>query len=156
MHPAWSVILFTTLAGAGQGLFLALVVADFVGAAPQRLSVVGAALALALCAAGLVASTFHLGRPARGWRAASRWRTSWLSREIIVLPLFLASIAAWGAAHALALPAHALGAAGALLAVTLPNPLTRNPAKPGPGLRRLAGVIERRAARSGGYVGCLQ
>jgi len=119
MHPAWSVILFTTLAGAGQGLFLALVVADFVGAAPQRLSVVGAAIALALCAAGLVASTFHLGRPARGWRAASRWRTSWLSREIIVLPLFLASIAAWGAAHALALPAHALGAAGALLAVTL-------------------------------------
>jgi monofunctional biosynthetic peptidoglycan transglycosylase len=44
----------------------------------------------------------------------------------------------------------------ALLAVTLPNPITRNPAKPGPGLRRLAGVIERRAARAGGYVGCLR
>jgi monofunctional biosynthetic peptidoglycan transglycosylase len=43
----------------------------------------------------------------------------------------------------------------ALLTVALPNPITRNPAKPGPGLRRLANVIERRAARAGGYVGCL-
>jgi len=44
----------------------------------------------------------------------------------------------------------------ALLAVTLPNPITRNPAKPGPGLRRLASLIERRAAAAGGYVDCLQ
>lgn len=43
----------------------------------------------------------------------------------------------------------------ALLAVTLPNPAARNPAKPGPGLRRLASVIERRAARAGAYVQCL-
>lgn len=44
----------------------------------------------------------------------------------------------------------------ALLAVTLPNPIARNPAKPGPGLRRLANLIERRAGRSGAYVGCLE
>ena len=31
MNPAWSVILFTTLTGAGQGLFLALFAADCVG-----------------------------------------------------------------------------------------------------------------------------
>jgi monofunctional biosynthetic peptidoglycan transglycosylase len=43
----------------------------------------------------------------------------------------------------------------ALLAVTLPNPIERNPAKPGPGLSRLASMIERRASRAGGYVGCL-
>ncbi|MBZ9747478.1 biosynthetic peptidoglycan transglycosylase [Mesorhizobium sp. CO1-1-7] len=43
----------------------------------------------------------------------------------------------------------------ALLAVTLPNPIARNPAKPAPGLRRLANLIERRAGRSGAYVGCL-
>jgi monofunctional glycosyltransferase len=43
----------------------------------------------------------------------------------------------------------------ALLAVSLPNPIERNPAKPGSGLRKLASVIERRASRAGGYVGCV-
>jgi monofunctional biosynthetic peptidoglycan transglycosylase len=43
----------------------------------------------------------------------------------------------------------------ALLAVTLPNPAARNPGKPGRGLRQLASIIERRAAKAGGYVGCL-
>ena len=44
----------------------------------------------------------------------------------------------------------------ALLTVALPNPITRNPARPGPGLRRLASLIQSRAARAGGYVGCLE
>jgi len=39
--------------------------------------------------AGLIASFFHLGHPERAWRAASQWRTSWLSREVIVLPAFI-------------------------------------------------------------------
>lgn len=43
----------------------------------------------------------------------------------------------------------------ALLAVTLPNPADRNPAKPGAGLKRLANVIQRRAARAGGYIHCV-
>ncbi|MCB1417239.1 MAG: transglycosylase domain-containing protein, partial [Nitratireductor sp.] len=42
----------------------------------------------------------------------------------------------------------------ALLAVTLPNPLERNPAKPGPGLSRIAAKIERRARGAGDYVKC--
>jgi monofunctional biosynthetic peptidoglycan transglycosylase len=44
----------------------------------------------------------------------------------------------------------------ALLAVTLPNPISRNPAKPSAGLNRLARVIEGRAARAGGYVDCVE
>lgn len=44
----------------------------------------------------------------------------------------------------------------ALLAVTLPNPVARDPARPGRGLRQLASLIERRAARAGAYVGCLR
>ncbi len=43
----------------------------------------------------------------------------------------------------------------ALLAVALPNPITRDPAKPSAGLRRLANLIQRRAARSGDYVQCV-
>ena len=50
-------------------------------------------------AAGLVASFFHLGRPERAWRAAAKWRTSWLSREVIVLPAFMAVVFLYGIAH---------------------------------------------------------
>lgn len=43
----------------------------------------------------------------------------------------------------------------ALLTVTLPNPIARDPAKPGPGLVRLARLIERRAAAAGAHIRCL-
>ena len=107
MHPAWSVILLTTLIGAGQGLFLALFTVQsytLFGLLPalQRPSfyAVGSALALALLAGGLVASFFHLGRPERGWRAAAMWRTSWLSREVIVLPVTMGCVALYALVHA--------------------------------------------------------
>src|SRR5574341_1336851 len=89
MKPAWSVILLTTLIGAGQGLFLAVFAA-------QMFSPTAMVAVLILTAAGLAASFFHLGRPARAWRAAAMWRTSWLSREVIVLPLFMILVAAYG------------------------------------------------------------
>ncbi|MDP3082908.1 MAG: DmsC/YnfH family molybdoenzyme membrane anchor subunit, partial [Rubrivivax sp.] len=54
------------------------------------------------------------------WRAAAMWRTSWLSREVIALPLFMAGVTAWGLAHAGgAGPTLALGLASALLCVAL-------------------------------------
>jgi DMSO reductase anchor subunit len=86
------VILLTTLIGAGQGLFLAI----FALGAPAAFVAAGCAISVLLLAAGLVASVFHLGRPSRGWRAASQWRTSWLSREVIVLPAFTVAVAAYG------------------------------------------------------------
>lgn len=43
----------------------------------------------------------------------------------------------------------------AYLAVSLPNPIVRNPAKPGRGLQMLARVNERRARAAGAYVGCV-
>lgn len=116
MNPAFSVVFLTTLIGAGQGLFLVLFVAELAGqarpdAAGAAFFAIGGGVALVLTAVGLVASTFHLGRPERGWRAAARWRTSWLSREVIVLPLFLAGLFFWTAAHALGLGGtRALGA----------------------------------------------
>ncbi len=105
MNPAFSVIFLTTLIGAGQGLFLALVALEWFGHAAHHrggaaLLMGGAAVSLVLTAAGLVASFFHLGRPERAWRTATMWRTSWLSREVIVLPLFMAGVLAWLVAHA--------------------------------------------------------
>jgi DMSO reductase anchor subunit len=94
VKPAWSVIFFTTLAGAGQGLFLALFAAS--AFAPPRFLVAGSAVSVALLVLGLVASFFHLGHPERAWRAAAMWRTSWLSREVIVLPAFTALVFLYG------------------------------------------------------------
>jgi DMSO reductase anchor subunit len=105
MNPALSVILLTTLIGAGQGLFVALVAADLGArfaawaALPEAFVARAAGLALALLVAGLAASFFHLGRPLRAWRSAAQWRTSWLSREVIALPLAMALVALYGAAQ---------------------------------------------------------
>ncbi len=105
MHPALSVILLTTLIGAGQGLFLALytgqiyALANLLPAQGDDFYAFGSLVALILLVAGLIASFFHLGRPERAWRAAAMWRTSWLSREVLVLPLVMALIFAYGLAH---------------------------------------------------------
>ena len=106
MNPAFSVVLLTTLIGAGQGLFLALFTVQtyaLVGLLPPASAsfyVAGSVLALALLTAGLGASFFHLGRPERAWRSATQWRTSWLSREVIVLPAFMGAVMLYGALHA--------------------------------------------------------
>ena len=83
MHPAYSVILFTTASGAGLGLLAWLALLGMLGAVPAErwLGLAGLGAAFVLVTAGLVASTAHLGRPERAWRAFSQWRTSWLSRE---------------------------------------------------------------------------
>ena len=100
MNPAFSVIFLTTLIGAGQGLFVALFMAHLGGLAlidqgVASFLVLGGMVVLALTALGLVASFFHLGRPERAWRTATMWRTSWLSREVIVLPLFMGGVLVW-------------------------------------------------------------
>jgi sulfite dehydrogenase (quinone) subunit SoeC len=83
VHPAYSIIFFTTASGAGYGLLFLLALAGAAGALPADpwLGGVGFALALGLATAGLLSSTFHLGHPERAWRAISQWRSSWLSRE---------------------------------------------------------------------------
>jgi sulfite dehydrogenase (quinone) subunit SoeC len=108
MNPAISVILLTTLIGVGQGLFLALFSAQsyaLAGLLPRTddhaFLAQGSAIALLFLLAGLVASFFHLGRPERAWRTAAKWRTSWLSREVIVLPAFMLAVALYGAVHGL-------------------------------------------------------
>ena len=100
MNPAFSVIFLTTLIGAGQGLFLALFGAQLAGFGAeqpdqQAFLLLGGVVVMALTGAGLLCSFLHLGRPERAWRTATMWRTSWLSREVIALPLFGAGTLAW-------------------------------------------------------------
>ncbi|CAL63448.1 Putative DMSO reductase anchor subunit (DmsC) [Herminiimonas arsenicoxydans] len=106
MNPAFSVIFLTTLIGVGQGLFIALYAAHLLALlgliAPSdsyQFHTLGSALSLAFLGCGLFASFFHLGHPERAWRAATMWRTSWLSREVIALPFFMLAVFAYGAAH---------------------------------------------------------
>ncbi len=106
MHPAFSVIFLTTLIGVGQGLFLALYTSQVYSVfkvLPEQTSVgfyaYGSLLALIFLVAGLIASFFHLGRPERAWRSAAKWRTSWLSREVIALPLFMVTTAIYAVIH---------------------------------------------------------
>jgi len=106
MHPAFSVIFLTTLIGAAQGLFLALMAGQIysdigvlVEVNEQRFFLYGTLIITALMAAGLFSSFFHLGRPERAWRSAAMWRTSWLSREVIALPAFSIMVLVWGGLH---------------------------------------------------------
>jgi len=106
MRPPVSVIFLTTLIGAGQGLFLALYTVQLYGLfdllpapEPGRFYALGSLFAVLLLVAGLIASFFHLGHPERAWRAATQWRTSWLSREVIVLPALMGTVAIFGLVH---------------------------------------------------------
>jgi sulfite dehydrogenase (quinone) subunit SoeC len=107
MHPAYSVIVFTTASGAGYGLLIWLAAGVALGLLPRTpiFGAIGLGLALALITIGLLSSMAHLGRPERAWRAFSQWRTSYLSREGV-------------AALATYLPAGALSAGWILGAIT--------------------------------------
>jgi len=101
MHPAWSILLFTTIAGAAQGLVVALAIACLAGMGLDSRFLAGSlAVAAVLLAGALLASFFHLGHKMRAWRAALMWRTSWMSREVIALPVFIAMVAGWALAVA--------------------------------------------------------
>jgi monofunctional biosynthetic peptidoglycan transglycosylase len=77
------------------------------------------------------------------------------------------NIAEWGPSGEFGIEAGARRAFGkaardlstreaALLAAVLPNPHLRDAARPGPGVRRLAGIYGARSARSPGLAACLQ
>ncbi len=79
MHPAASIIAFTSLSGLGFGLLFWL----GIDATPPTgwTAFVFFAIGIGLAGAGLISSTFHLGRPERALKAFTQWQTSWLSRE---------------------------------------------------------------------------
>lgn len=114
MHPAPSIIAFTTLSGLGFGLLM------FLGLGLPAPSGWAAfwhfGLGFAFSVAGLLASTLHLGRPERALKAFTQWRSSWLSREgvLAVAALLVMGLFALGRVFGL-YDAHVLGWIGAAL-----------------------------------------
>ena len=88
MHPAPSIIMFSTLSGLGFGLLtmLGLGFPEVSG----WVAFIFFAIGFALAGGGLISATFHLGHPERALKSFTQWRSSWLSRE------------AWAAAAAMA------------------------------------------------------
>lgn len=116
MHPAKSLIFFTSASGLGFGLliFLGLGMPNVTG----WLAFIYFALAIGLATAGLIASTFHLGHPERALLAFTQWRSSWLSREgwlacatLITMGLYAALLIFFG------IRAHPLGWLGSALSL---------------------------------------
>ena len=79
MHPAPSIIAFSTFSGLGFGL-LAWLGFGYPGVTGW-VAFAFFVIAYALACGGLIASTFHLGHPERALKAFSQWKSSWLSRE---------------------------------------------------------------------------
>ena len=94
MHPAPSVIIFTTFSGLGFGLLI------WLGIDPTPptgwVAFVFWLIAYVMAVGGLLASTFHLGHPERALKAFTQWRSSWLSREGIAAVVTLVLMGLYG------------------------------------------------------------
>ncbi|MCO4848034.1 MAG: dimethyl sulfoxide reductase anchor subunit [Yoonia sp.] len=119
MHPAPSVIIFTTFSGFGFGLLFWLGIG--MPAPTGWVALVFFAIAYIMSVGGLLASTFHLGHPERAFKAFSQWRSSWLSREgicavatLLIMAIYGAGLVFFGAQWTVL---GWLGALGALLTV---------------------------------------
>lgn len=97
----WPLVAMLTLSQASIGIWSCLCI----GTQPERTTIAIAWLATLLGVVGIHAALLHLGRPSYAFRVFLGWRTSWLSREAIVLGAFMASsiatsglmtLSAWG------------------------------------------------------------
>ncbi|APZ52487.1 dimethyl sulfoxide reductase anchor subunit family protein [Salipiger abyssi] len=115
MHPARSIILFTTLSGLGFGLLV------WLGLDPTPptgwVAFVFFAIAYALALGGLAASSRHLRRPERALKAFTQWRSSWLSREAWGALLALSVMGLYALLLLFGIPVLPLGWLGAALSL---------------------------------------
>ncbi len=92
MKPALSVIFFTVASGFGLGLIFWTILAEIcrncaAGIAKETFFT-AAIFGFIFVTAGLISSTLHLANPKNAWRAFSRFRSSWLSREGVFSLIF--------------------------------------------------------------------
>ena len=91
MHPAFSVIFFTVVSGAGYALISLLSLFNFLNFGmliDKNTFFIIAITSAVLFTMGLISSTFHLANPKNAWRAFMRFKTSWLAREGLLAILF--------------------------------------------------------------------
>lgn len=83
MKPAFSVLFFTVTSGIGYGLLMWLVIMQLTTGNVGDVThfFITGFIGITLATLGLLSSTLHLANPKNAWRAFSRFRTSWLSRE---------------------------------------------------------------------------
>jgi Fe-S-cluster-containing dehydrogenase component/DMSO reductase anchor subunit len=84
-HPHYVLVILLVLTQLGVGLLISSQLAAQSSQLQAPSSQLYASLGLVLYATGLVASIAHLGQPLRAWRIFLGLRTSWLSREAVLL-----------------------------------------------------------------------
>lgn len=89
-HAHWPLVVMLTLTQVGAGCLIAAVL----GFGGLWLTF----LAAGLIGAGLGGATLHLGQPLKAWKAFLGWRTSWLSREVMVFGPWAGASVVWAAA----------------------------------------------------------
>jgi len=124
VHPAFSVLFFTTLSGAGYGLWIACALLTVCARLESDVALVAMGVGAVLVIVGLSSSLLHLGQPQRAWRAFSQWRSSWLSREgVMAILSFIPALGfgawLWSAPSEPSLSSLALVSAVALIACSL-------------------------------------
>jgi hypothetical protein len=103
LRKEWTLLLFTWFAPVMVGMLSAIPSGQ---ANMQPWQFGGAGVLLMLLAA------FHLGKKGRAWRAILGWRSSWLSREVILWPAFVGTgfiYLQWQLAPTWAIPALLFG-----------------------------------------------
>ncbi|MDX9770928.1 MAG: DmsC/YnfH family molybdoenzyme membrane anchor subunit [Tenuifilaceae bacterium] len=79
----WPLALFTFLAALLVGWQWAGIVSQSISLSPWLFAIIGGT--------GMLASTLHLGKPTRAYLSINNLNTSWLSREILMFGLFMAT-----------------------------------------------------------------
>ncbi|GMV03607.1 MAG: 4Fe-4S binding protein [Burkholderiaceae bacterium] len=90
----WRAAMNWMFGGVGTGLAIATGIAAWAGALPASRAPILYAASAVLVAIGLFFVFLKIGRQLRFWRAATRWQSSWMTRELYAALVFFPSVLA--------------------------------------------------------------